>query len=146
MFRSVWGCGDTFLLVYHLNIHEVNLGYHCVVTCVLQLWYYTHRQLASKSKTRAVRAVCFIKKSPTFCPKSSVFHQKKALPILLQKSASFCQKGQYSHYGVATIIRLLKMTGLFCRILSLLQGSFAKETYNFKEHTNRSHPIVQRIE
>ena len=33
------------------------------------------------------------------------------------------------------------MTGLFCRILSLLQGSFAKETYNFKEPTNRSHPI-----
>ena len=31
-------------------------------------------------------------------------------------------------YGVATIIYLL-------------QGSFAKETYNFKENTNRSHPI-----
>ena len=31
--------------------------------------------------------------------------------------------------------------GLFCRIWSLLQGSFAKETYNFKEPTNRSHPI-----
>jgi len=44
-------------------------------------------------------------------------------------------------YGVATISRLLKMTGLFCRILSLLQGFFAKETYNFKEPTNRSHPI-----
>jgi len=44
-------------------------------------------------------------------------------------------------YGVATIGRLLKMTGLFCRILSLLQGSFAKETYNFKEPTNCSHPI-----
>jgi len=45
-------------------------------------------------------------------------------------------------YGVASISRLLKMTRLFCRILSLLQGSFAKETYNFKEPTNRSHPIV----
>jgi len=30
--------------------------------------------------------------------------------------------------------------GLFCRISSLLQGSFAKETYNLKERTNRSHP------
>ena len=37
--------------------------------------------------------------------------------------------------------RLLKMIGLFCRISSLLQGSFAKETCNFKEPTNRSHPI-----
>jgi len=26
---------------------------------------------------------------------------------------------------------------------SLLQGSFAKETYNFKEPTNRSHPIAR---
>ena len=34
------------------------------------------------------------------------------------------------------------MIGLFCRISSLLQASFAKETYNFKEPTNRSHPIV----
>jgi len=45
-------------------------------------------------------------------------------------------------YGVATISRLLKIIGLFCRISSLLQGSFAKETYNFKELTNRSHPIL----
>jgi len=44
-------------------------------------------------------------------------------------------------YGVATISRLLRIMGLFCRIQSLLQGSFAKETYNFKEPTNRSHPI-----
>ena len=44
-------------------------------------------------------------------------------------------------YGVATTSRLLKTVGLFCRISSLLQGSFAKETYNFKEPTNRSHPI-----
>jgi len=45
-------------------------------------------------------------------------------------------------YGVATISRLLKMIGLFCRILSLLWVSFAKETYHFKEPTNRSHPIL----
>jgi len=37
--------------------------------------------------------------------------------------------------------RLLKIVGLFCRISSLLSGSFAKETYSFKEPTNRSHPI-----
>ena len=47
-------------------------------------------------------------------------------------------------YGVATIGRLLECVGLFCRIQPLLQGSFAKETYNFKEHTNRSHPICRK--
>ena len=45
------------------------------------------------------------------------------------------------YYGVASISRLLKMIGLFCRISSLLQGAFAKEAYHFKEPTNRSHPI-----
>jgi len=44
-------------------------------------------------------------------------------------------------YGVATISRLLKIIGLFCRISSLLQDSFAKETYQFEEPTDRSHPI-----
>ena len=38
--------------------------------------------------------------------------------------------------------RLLKIVRLFGRISSLLQVSFAKETYNFKELTNRSHPII----
>jgi len=40
------------------------------------------------------------------------------------------------HYGLATISRRLQMIGLFCRISSLLQGSFAKESYNLKEPTN----------
>jgi len=44
-------------------------------------------------------------------------------------------------YGVATISRLFKIIGLFCRISSLLYGSFAKETCNSKEPSNRSHPI-----
>jgi len=43
---------------------------------------------------------------------------------------------------VATISRLLTIIGLFCRISSLLYGSFAKETYNFKEPTTRSHLIL----
>jgi len=32
--------------------------------------------------------------------------------------------------------------GLFCRILSLVLGSFAKETYNLIDPTNQSHPIL----
>ena len=44
-------------------------------------------------------------------------------------------------YGVAMISRLLKIISLFCRISSFLQSSFAKETYDFREPANRSHPI-----
>ena len=47
-----------------------------------------------------------------------------------------------TEYGVATMSRLLNIIGLFCRISSLSCGSFAKETYNFKEPTNRSHHIL----
>jgi len=47
-----------------------------------------------------------------------------------------------SHYGVATVSRIDKMIGLFCRILSLLYVSFAKETYNLIDPTKCSHPIV----
>ena len=52
---------------------------------------------------------------------------------------------QHTVYGVATISRLLKIIGLFCRISSLFYGSFAKETYNFNEPTNRSHPTSRML-
>ena len=46
-------------------------------------------------------------------------------------------------YGVDKISRLLKIICLFCRVQSFLQGSFAKETYNFEEPPNHSHPICK---
>jgi len=46
-----------------------------------------------------------------------------------------------SWYGVATVSRIDKIIGLFHRILSLLQDSFAKETYNLIDFADRSHPI-----
>jgi len=42
---------------------------------------------------------------------------------------------------VATITRLLKMIGLFCKRALEKRLYSAKETYHFKEPTNRSHPI-----
>jgi len=46
--------------------------------------------------------------------------------------------------GGGTISRLLKIVGLFCKRAYILQKRLhsAKETYNFKDPTNRSHPIV----
>jgi len=40
----------------------------------------------------------------------------------------FCSSCEEYVYGVATVSRLLKIIGLFCKMYSLLQGSFAKET------------------
>jgi len=51
----------------------------------------------------------------------------------------------YTHiryrYGVATISRLLKIIGLFCKRALLKRRYSAKEIYDFKKPTNRSHPI-----
>ena len=44
-------------------------------------------------------------------------------------------------YGLATISRLLKIVGLFCKRAQQKRLVFSKETYDFKEPTHRSHPI-----
>jgi len=44
-------------------------------------------------------------------------------------------------YWVATISRLLTMIGLVCKRSLHKRLNSAKETYNFKEPTKRSHPI-----
>ena len=44
-------------------------------------------------------------------------------------------------YGVATISRLLKIIGLFCKRALRKRRYSAKETYNFKEPTNRRRAI-----
>jgi len=46
---------------------------------------------------------------------------------------------------VATISRLLKTTGLFCKIALWKRRYSAKETYNFKEPTHHIHPITIEI-
>jgi len=44
-------------------------------------------------------------------------------------------------YGLATISRLFKITGLFCQKALLKRRYSAKKTRNFMEPNNRSHPI-----
>jgi len=46
-------------------------------------------------------------------------------------------------YGVATISRLLKIIGLFCKRALWKRRYSSKETYIFKESTNRSQPICK---
>ena len=47
---------------------------------------------------------------------------------------------------MATISRLLKVIGLFCKRTLQKRLYSAKETYNFKEPTKRSQPIVRKKE
>ena len=46
-----------------------------------------------------------------------------------------------STYGVALVSRIDKITGLFCKRALSKRLYFAKETCNFIDPTNRSHPI-----
>ena len=45
-------------------------------------------------------------------------------------------------YGTATVSRIDKILGLFCKRTLLKRQYSAKETYDFIEFTNRSHPIT----
>jgi len=47
----------------------------------------------------------------------------------------------HSMYREATISRLLQIVGLFCKRALQKRRYSAKETYDFKELSNRSHPI-----
>ena len=48
--------------------------------------------------------------------------------------------------GVATTSRLLKIIGLFCKRALSKRRYSAKETYDFKEPTNRSHPMTGMLQ
>ena len=52
---------------------------------------------------------------------------------------------EQNYYGVATVSRIDKIIGFLCRILSRLQGSFAKENYNFIDPTNQSQPMCNEM-
>ena len=45
---------------------------------------------------------------------------------------------------MATTSRFLKITGLFCKRTQSKRRYSAKETYNLKEPTNRSHPVLNK--
>jgi len=57
------------------------------------------------------------------------------------ENSTLPQAAWQSDYGVALVSRLLKIICLFCKRALQKRGYSAKETYDFKEPTNRSHPI-----
>jgi len=69
-------------------------------------------------------------KHPRLRPAPGAGGTSRYLCITPQSISVICEGALY---GLATISKLLKMIGLFYRTSSLLQGSFANETYSFKE-------------
>ena len=52
----------------------------------------------------------------------------------------------YILYGVGLVSRLLKIIGLFCKRALWKRRYSAKETYNLKEPTDRSHAILRHAQ
>jgi len=106
----------------------------CVCVCTyIRIHKHTHTRarahIHTHTHTRNALVGGHRDKRPININKRSMVNHKSTS----NQSSKPCTVAQY---GVATISRLLKIIGLFCRISSLLQGSFAKQTYNFKEPTN----------
>ena len=57
------------------------------------------------------------------------------------QECDFCILGQIYTYGVASMSRMLKNMGLFCKRDLQKRPIFCKETYIFKHPINWSHPI-----
>ena len=94
-----------------------------------------HREITlcySNSPPKKLLGRGFSTPYPVFC----LNNQTKEL---LSELKSF---SDVRYNGVATISRIDKIIGLFCRILALLYGSSAKETYNLIDPTNISHFIA----
>jgi len=67
-------------------------------------------------------------------------HIKMVITIHKYKHNSYDSPSSW--YGVATISRLLQIICLFCKRALQKRLYSARETYNFKEPTNRSHHIT----
>jgi len=70
---------------------------------------------------------------------SDVFHTKTKIQRIRVMT-------HFDVSGVATISRLLQITGLFCKRALWNRLYSVKDTSNFKEPTNRSHPISHNFE
>ena len=62
----------------------------------------------------------------------NVWHDTRQRQVILRRTL---------WYGVASVSRIDKITGLFCKRALLKRRYSAKETYNLIDPTDRSHPI-----
>ena len=112
-------------------------------TCVSRVWQSSkHHEINESSKIHepnilfssvqkvSVSCVCEASECHELNDSSKILELKFHLSITI------------STYGLARVSRIDKIIGLFCRISFLLWGSFAKETYNLIDPTDRSHRIV----
>jgi len=85
-------------------------------------------------------SLCCVNVLNVLCSKINVLRHTSALYSMCYVNV-LCQCAMSMCYAVATVSRINTIIGLFCRISSVLEVSFAKETYSFIDPTNQSHLI-----
>ena len=146
----VWNVCITLYIAVHCIQHTLQTTVHCICmqcmhytlycSCCMQCMHYTlhcsalHTTAANISRVYYTGNICVCEQTVVCNVCNTLLTHVVCNTLRNLLAAVVC-------YGVATITRLLKIIGLFCRISSLLLGSFSKKNYHFKEPTNRSHPI-----
>jgi len=142
----------TYRYVYiyiYTFIHTYTYGY-IYIYVYIYIYIYTHTHIYRRPIAYPTFPGLFQHRS-YFC---ALQHVLQRVAVFFRRCTTHCRAPSTKEltrgkkpltlnvsYRATTISRLLKIIVLFCRISSLLQGSFAKETYNLKEPTDRSHPI-----
>jgi len=113
------------------------------------------RQLGRRQRRVAVYVHLYISVSHFICvvklnPKTQVRECRLQLVTRQRRVVAYVHLNIHDSYytcsyGVATISRLLRIIGLFCKRALWKRRYSAKETYDFKEPTNRSHPEPQPL-
>jgi len=118
--------------------------------CVYAVARHTYTYLATSSRSRARRRRSNCSSSLAATTACSCCSNAVSLALsraFIHADVFICCFGVDAHtyvaYGVATTRRLLKIIRLFCKGDLYKRRHSAKETNNFTEPTNRSHPILR---
>jgi len=129
-----WGGGSLRSWVMSHKSHAANMG---ASVLILNSLHSRHTQIYSYGVAMISRRLQII---GLFCKRALYQRQYSAKETYFLKAQTWVRQYSYSTvcthdilsqiylYGVATISRLLQIIVFFCRISSLLWGSFAKET------------------
>jgi len=148
--RSTWAlcaaqCAHTLYTLRHtwpsvLATHMQHILQHICNTYVTHMQHILqHTPYTLRHTCRSVLCCSVLHCAAVCCSVLQCVALRHTCRSVLAQCVTLC-------YGVATISTLLKIIGLFCKRALQKRLYSAKETYNFKEPTNRSHPIPWRSE
>jgi len=116
--------------------------------CILQKEFYilpnrAHYSIKIEKLLRTTLCLIWVAakchESPLYCAKRVLNFTHKVLYFTTK--VLYCYQKSPECYGVATSCRLVEIIRLFCKKTLQKRLYSAEETYNFKQPTNRSHPI-----